>query len=159
MTTDIQEQETRRLDILDGINKGLATSKIAKKLDVPLWIVINDLKRMRHNRDSDLKKAYVNALEQVRVKKKLIANLSDKRFHSMTGMTFKEKTFNNMISFYAPELRKILQAESESDAIRDLPASVKKTMKRNGIIANGRKSPLITADARNYLTSMRSVNR
>ncbi len=158
MTTDIQEQETRRLDILNGINKGFGTSKIAKNLDVPLWIVIGDLKRMRHNKDSELKEAYSNALEQVRVKKQLNANLSDERFHNMTGMTFKEKTFNNMMSFYAPELKKILQAESESEAIRGLPASVKKTLKRNGIIANGWKSPQITAVARTCLTRMRSVN-
>jgi hypothetical protein len=159
MTNNIQEQETRRLDIIDGINRGFGSAKIAIKLDVPHWIVKGDLKRMRHNRDSELKQAYSNAKEQVLVKKQLIANLPNERFHSMTGMTFKEKTFSNMMSFYEPELRKILKAESECDAIRDLSASVRKTLKHNGIIANGWKSPQITAHARTCLTGIPFVNR
>jgi FixJ family two-component response regulator len=39
MTIDIQEQKTRRLDILDGISKGLGNNKIASKLGIPLWVV------------------------------------------------------------------------------------------------------------------------
>jgi len=158
MTTNIQEQETRRIDIIDGINKGFGYSKIATKLDVPLWIVKKDLRRMRRYRDSELKQAYSNAKEQVQVKKQLIDSLPGERFHSMTGMTFKEKTFSNMMSFYGPELRKILKAESEGDAIRDLPASVKKTLKRNGIITNKWKVPKITSYARTCLTGIPSVN-
>ena len=158
MTSNIQEQETRRIDIIDGINKGFGYSKIATKLDVPIWIIKGDLKRMRRNRDSELKQAYSYAEEQIQVKKQLIANLPGERFQRMTGMTFKEKTFSNMMSFYEPELRKIRKAESEGDAIRDLPASVKKTLKRNGIITNKWKVPQITANARTYLTGIPSVN-
>lgn len=158
MTIRIQEQETRRLDILKGIIGGFANSKIAAKLGVPLWVVRRDLKRMRHNRDPDLKQAYSTAQEQVQAKKQLVANLPDERFHRMTGMTFKEKTFNNMISFYKPELRKILKAENECAAIRDLSNSVRKTLKRNGIIAQGWKTPKITAHARTYLTGVPSVD-
>ncbi len=53
MTSSIQEQETRRLNIIDGINEGFGNTKIAAKLGVPLWTVIGDLKKMRHNRDTD----------------------------------------------------------------------------------------------------------
>ena len=158
MTNSIQEQETRRLDILKGIIGGFANSKIAAKLGVPLWIVRRDLKRMRHNRDPELKQAYREAEEQVQAEKQSIASLPDERFHRMTGMTFKEKTFNNMMSFYRPELRKILEAENECVAIRDLSDSVKKTLKRNGIIAQGWKTPEITAHARAYLTGIPSDN-
>lgn len=158
MTSNIQEQETRRIDIIDGINKGFGYSKIATKLDVPIWVIKVDLKRMRRNRDSELKQAYSNAKEQLRVKKQTIANLPGERFQRMTGMSFKEKTFSNMMSFYEPELRQILKAESEGDAIRDLPSSVKKTLKRNGIITNKWKAPKITASARTCLTGIPSVN-
>jgi len=158
MTSNIQEQETRRIYIIDGINKGFGYSKIATKLDVPIWVIKVDLKRMRRNRDSGLKQAYSNAKEQLRVKKQTIANLPGERFQRMTGMSFKEKTFSNMMSFYEPELRNILKAESEGDAIRDLPASVKKTLKRNGIISNKWKIPQITAYARTCLTGKPSVN-
>jgi len=158
MTIRIQEQETRRLDILEGIILGFANSKIAAKLGVPLYVVRRDLKRMRYNRDPELKQAYIKAEEQVQANKQSIANLPGERFHRMTGMTFKEKTFNNMMSFYKPELRKILKAENECAAIRDLPNSVRKTLKRNGIIAQGWKVPEITAHARAYLTGISSVN-
>jgi hypothetical protein len=158
MTISIQEQETRRLDILEGIIGGLANSNIAVKLGVPLWVVRRDLKRMRYNRDPELKQAYMKAEEQIQAKEQSIANLPGERFHRMTGMTFKEKTFNNMMSFYKPELRKILKAENESAAIRDLPNSVRKTLKRNGIIAQGWKTPEITAHARACLTGVPSRN-
>ena len=136
MTSNIQEQETRRIDIIDGIYKGFGYSKISIKLDVPLWIIKKNLRRMQRNSDSELKEAYRNAKEQLEVKRQLTANLPSERFQLMTGMTFKEKTFSNMLSFYGPELRKILKAENEGDALRDLPDSVKKTLKRNRIITN-----------------------
>lgn len=158
MTISIQEQETRRLDILKGIIGGFANSKIAAKLGVPLWVVRRDLKRMRYNRDPELKQAYREAQEQVQAEKQLVASLPDERFHRMTGMTFKEKTFDNMMSFYKPELRKILKAENECAAIRDLPNSIRKTLKRNGIIVQGWKVPEITAHARAYLTGVPSMN-
>ena len=158
MINSIQEQETRRLNILEGIIGGLAYSKIAIKLGVSQLVVKRDLYRMRHNRDPELKQAYREAQEQVQAKKQSIASLPDERFHRMTGMTFKEKTFNNMMSFYKPELRKILNAENECAAIRDLPNSVRKTLKRNGIIAQGWKTPEITAHARAYLTGVPSLN-
>jgi predicted sulfurtransferase len=157
MTNSI-EHEQRRLIILEGINGGIENSEIAEKLGVPLWVVRRDLKKMRYNRDPELKKAYKKAQERVQVKKQIIAISLGERFHRMTGMTFKEKAFNNMMSFYKPELTKILNAENECDAIRDLPNSVRKTLKRNGIIAQGWKVPEITEHARAHLTGVPSVN-
>lgn len=145
------EHEKRRLIILEGIDGGIENSEIAAKLGVPLWVVRRDLKKMRYNRDPELKKAYRKAQERVQTKKQIIANSLGERFHRMTGMTFKEKTFNNMMSFYKPELTKIINAENECAAIRDLPNSVRKTLKRNGIIAQGWKTPEITEHARAHL--------
>jgi len=159
MNNNIQEREARRLDIIDYIRKGYGTSNIAKRLEVPLWTIIGDLKRMQHNRDSKLKDAYSHAREQTLVKKQLTANLPNKRFHSMTGMTFQEKTRNNMMSFYKPELKKILKSENQGDAIRELPNSVRKTMKRNGLITSGWKYLEVTPYARAYMTGTPSVNR
>jgi hypothetical protein len=114
------------------------------------------LRRMRINGDSELKQAYVKAQEHV--KKQSAASLSDEKFHRMTGMTFKEKTFSNMMSFYRPELMKILRSKDECAEIRDLPKSVRRTLKHNGIIAHFRV-PYITAHARSYLTRVPSVDR
>jgi len=157
MTTRI-EKETRRLIILEGINGGIEKSEIAAKLGVPPWVVRRDLKKMRYNRDPDLKKAYRKAKERVQAKKQITASSRGERFHRMTGMTFKEKTFNNMMSFYKPDLTKILNTENECAAIRDLPNSVRKTLKRNGIIAQGWKVPEITEHARVHLTGVPSAD-
>jgi len=153
METDIQEQETRRLDILKGINNGFGNVKIAAELGIPLWVVINDLKRMRHNRDSELAQAYVNVLDQARAKKLSIAELPNDRFYHMTGMSLTEKTFNNMMSFYRPEIMKIYKSDIEGVMIRELPSSVRKTLKNNGIIAQGWSSPQLTSKARAYLAN------
>ncbi len=152
------EHEKRRLIILEGINGGIENSEIAAKLGVPPWVVRRDLKKMRHNRDPELKKAYRKAQERVQAKKQRSTTSLAKRFQRMTGMTFKEKTFNNMMSFYKPELTKILNAENECAAIRDLPNSVRKTLKRNGIIAQGWKTPEITEHAREHLIGVPSAN-
>jgi hypothetical protein len=158
MSSSIEELETRRSNILDGINGGFAYSKIADRLGVRLWVVMSDLKRMRHNRDPELKQAYMKAQEQAQAKKQSIARLSDERFHGMTGMSLKEKTFSNMMSFYGPELMKILESKNECAAIRDLPKSVRRTLKHNGIIVQGWKTPEITPLARTYLTSAPPAN-
>ena len=158
MSSSIQELETRRLNIIEGINGGFAYSKIAERLGVRLWVVMRDLKRMRHNRDPELKQAYMKAQEQAQAKKQSVARLSDERFRSMTGMTLKEKTFSDMMSFYEPELIKILESKNECDAIRDLPKSVRRTLQHNGIIVQGWKIPEITPLARIYMIRPPPVN-
>ena len=158
MNNKIQKREARRLDIIDYISKGYGTSNIANRLEVPLWTIIGDLKRMQHNRDSKLKDAYSYAREQTLVKKQLTANLPGKKFQRMTGMTFQEKTRNNMMFFYRPELWKILKSENQGDAIRELPNSVRKTMKRNGLITSGWKYLEVTDYARACLTETPAVN-
>jgi hypothetical protein len=151
MIKDIQEQETRRLGILEGIKNGLGNVKIAARLGIPLLVVIKDLKRMRHNRDPELVQAYVTALDQARAKKQSVAELTNDRFYHMTGMILTEKTFSNMMSFYRPEIMKILKSDVEGDAIRQLPSSVRRILKHNGIIAQN--SPQISSKAHAYLST------
>ena len=158
MSNKIQEREARRLDVIDCISRGFSTTTIARRLEVPLWTILGDLKRMQHNRDSKLKDAYKHAREQTLVKKQLTSNLPDKKFQRMTGMTFQEKTRNNMMSFYRPELWKILKSENQGDAIRELPNSVRKTMKRNGLITSGWKYLEVTAYTRACLTDTPAVD-
>ena len=154
----IQEQETRRITILKGINDGLTSTQIAEKLCVRPWVVTKDLIRMKRSRDSDLKQAYITAKEMFQAKKLSRANRHDDRFHLLTGMTLKEKTFNNMMSYYKPELMKIINSNDECAAIRCLSKSVRKTLNNNGILLKGWKRPVITAQARTYLNGTSSNN-
>jgi len=152
MTNSINERAARRLTILNGINGGLSHSKIAGKLGVSRLVVKKDLNMMRRTKDPELKQAYKKARERVLEKKLAVSNRPGEKFHDMTGMTFKEKSFSNMMSYYKPELSKILKSENEYDAIRELSKSVRKTLKRNGIIGKVRKNSELTRLARTYLS-------
>jgi hypothetical protein len=114
--------------------------------------VKKDLNMMRRIKDPELKQAYKKARERVQAKKLAISNIPGEKFHYMTGMTFKEKSFNNMMSYYKPELSKILRSENEYDAIRKLSKNVRKTLKRNGIIGKVQKKTRLTILARTYLS-------
>ena len=155
MVNSKQERAARRVIILEGLNGGLSKEKIAKKLGVNPSIVRKDLNRMKYCKDPDLKQAQINVKEKARANKERISNRPGERFLRITGMTFQEKTFNNMMSFYEPEIRKILRVKEQDVAIRDLPGSVVKTLKKNGIIASGWKTLKVTQKARNYLVKSR----
>ena len=147
MTHTKEERDARRLVILEGLNNGLTNEKIAEKLEIHPRMIRRDLSRMQHSRDPELKQALINAREKIAAAKEKAANRQDEQFKSNTGMTFKEKTFNNMMQFYGPEIKKIMKAKNQDEAIRDLPNSVIRTLKRNGIIAPGWKTPQVTQKA------------
>ncbi|UCG68822.1 MAG: hypothetical protein JSV09_13650, partial [Thermoplasmata archaeon] len=110
MSNFIHERQERRLTILEGISQGLKHSEIATQLGVNRWVIINDLKFMRNNGDPELKELQ-KAQEQIRVNKPSVASISNERFLNMTGMTFQEKSFRNMIDFNKHELIKILNSK------------------------------------------------
>ena len=148
MSNSISEQKRRRPIILKGISMGLKPSEIANQLNVNRWIVKSDLKKMLYHRDSQLKKAYEHA-QLIQEKKLTKGSKLNEKFLQMTGMTLKERTFQNMIHFYKPELNKIIQSNNQTDAIRKLPKDVRRCLIHNGIITkfNGE----ITENTKNYL--------
>ena len=158
MTNSVQERADRRIIILKGMNEGLSREKIAEGLGVSPVVVRRDVSRMRRIRDPDLREASRNAEEISDQEKKIQSNRADENFKEQTGMTFKEKTFNNMMTFYGPEIKKILRSSTEIDEIRKLPHSTLKALKRNGIIAQGWKTPAITDKAKRYLANPTIIN-
>jgi hypothetical protein len=70
----------------------------------------------------------------------------------MTGMTFQEKNFENMMNFYRSELMRILKSKNEAAAIMILPKNVQRSLKRNGIIDGQKKMRKISSKARKYLS-------
>ena len=157
MINSKQERAARRLIILEGLNGGLSKERIAKKLGVNPRIVRKDLNRMKYSKDPDLRQTQINVKEKADANKERISNRPSERFLRITGMTFQEKTFNNMMSFYEPEIRKIMRAKEQDVAIRCLPSSVYRTLKRNGIIASGWKTLQVTQRARNHLVKSQSI--
>ena len=147
-----RERQERRLTILEGISQGLKHSEIATQLGVNKWVISNDLKFMRYNGDPELKEAQ-EAQEQIRMDTPSVASISNERFLNMTGMTFQEKSFNNMIDFNKHALIKILNSKNQTAAIMRLPKSIRKTLKRNGIITKGWHKCEITLKTLDYLFS------
>ena len=74
------------------------------------------------------------AESKIDIDKKAVSVKRDKMFYNMTGMTFQEKSFQNMVYFYKPELNKILQSEDQVTAIQCLSSSVRKTLVKNQIL-------------------------
>ena len=107
---------------------------------------------MRNNGDPELKEAQ-EAQEQIRVDTPSVASIGNERFLNMTGMTFQEKSFNNMIDFNKHALIKILNSKNQTAAIMRLPKSIRKTLKRNGIITKGWHKCEITLKTLDYLFS------
>lgn len=140
--------------ILEGVEKGAKPSEIAAQLGVNRWTIKNDLKVMQHNRDQELEQAVRKAQEQVKEEKPSASHVLGERFMQMTGMTFQEKTFQNMIHFYGDELRKILGSEDQSTAIGRLPKDVRRALIHNEIITRRNKCE-ITESARSYLLEHR----
>jgi len=150
MSNVIRERQERRPIILEGTSQGLKHSEIATQLGVNRRVILNDLRFMRKNGDPELKEAQ-EVQEQIRVNKPSVASINSERFLNMTGMTFQEKSFRNMIDFNKHVLMKILNSKNQHTAIRSLPKNTRKTLKKNGIITNGWNKYEITLKTLDYL--------
>ena len=155
MLNNVRSPEERRLGILSGIGQDLTSLEIATKLGVRISIIKKDLKVMKYNRDyeirAQLKQAYKDKKIRALASKQAIVNVRNERFMSMTGLTFQEKNFENMVYYYRPELIEILGSADENEAITSLSTSVQKTLARNKIIGGLKSSRQISSRARHYL--------
>lgn len=151
MLNNICSPEERRLVILEGIGQDLTNVEIAAKMGVQIHVVRSDLKGMNYSRDPDLKQAYTDKKIRALASKQAIVNVRNERFKLMTGMTFQKKNFENMVSYYRPELIKILGSADENTAIMGLPKSVQRTLARNEITDGLTNRRQISSKARDYL--------
>jgi hypothetical protein len=151
MLNIVSSPEARRLVILEGIGQDLTNLEIATKMGVKIHMIKSDLRVMKYHRDSELKQAYTDKKIRAIASKQAIVNMRNDKFKRMTGMTFQKKNFENMVSYYRPELIKILRSKDENTAIMSLPKSVQRTLARNKIIDGFTHSRQISSKARNYL--------
>jgi len=151
MTNNISSPEERRLIILRGIGNDHTTIEIAAEIGVGRWIILNDLRAMKYNKDPELKQAYLDKETRVQANTQSQISHRDDRFQHMTGMTFQEKNFQNMINYYKAELQRIYESPDECTAITGLSSNVRKTLKRNNITTGHGKKNQLTVKARDYL--------
>jgi len=151
-------RKKRRLIILKGISQDLKHSEISAQLGANRWVIMSDIKFMRRTGDLGLIQAEAT---QVQVHEKNVLLFAkekrhfkqNERFLGMTGITLQEKSFRNMIDFNKHALLKIMKSEDQHAAIFELPKSIRKTLKNNGIITNRWQDNEITIKTRDYLFS------
>ena len=153
MLNVIEDRESRRFTILEGIGKDLSYSEIAAQLGVNKWIISSDIRKMQHERDLELKQMYQKKKELIEANKQMATQKRDKRFYGMTGMTIDEKMFQNMVHFHKNELKKVMGSKDESNEISKLSRKVRTILQRNEIINRGCGKYAITPKARDFLTS------
>ena len=124
----------RRKAILDGIVMNYSYNEIAGRIGIRRRVLIRDINAMRRVRDPEFLEAEREAEAKVDAEKDARSQTFDDDFFELTGMTLREKTFQNMVSFYRPELIKVLGSDDQLAAIRKLPGSVRKTLMRNNIL-------------------------
>ncbi len=134
MTNKAINSEERRLIILRGIRQDHTNIEIAAEMGVGKWTVLNDLRAMSYSKDSELKQAYLDKEARLHENKQSLVNLRDEKFQHMTGMSFQEKNFQNMINYYKAELQVISKSRDEFTAITGLSTNIRKTLKRNEIL-------------------------
>ena len=157
MQNNVRSPEERRIVILRGIGQDLTSLEIAAKMDVKISIVKSDLKAMKYHRDPELKQAYTDKKMRALASKQALVNGRNERFKIMTGMTFQEKNFENMVTYYRPELIKILRSKDENAEIIGLPKSVQRTLTRNKITNGLTHRRQISSSAREYLPLARET--
>lgn len=124
----------RRETILEGISKDRNIKEIATNIGVSRRQIIRDVWYMRKRRDPGLLKAQEKASEKLKQESNFLQNKQNRAFIELTGKTLKEKSFQNMVDFYRPELIRILKSEDRKLSISRLPKSVKRTLIKNDII-------------------------
>jgi hypothetical protein len=149
--SDVKSAEERRFLILEGIREGLSYPEIAAGIGVDRFQVMSDVRTMHYNRDPMLKQAQLDRDKRVKASKATLDGVGEERFNSMIGMSVQEKNFQNMVSFYRPELIKILQSGDEGVAIMGLAKNVQKILVHNEIIGGRKSSRRISLKAREVL--------
>ncbi len=143
--------DERRLIILRGIRQDHTNIEIAAEMGVRTWTVLNDLRAMSYSKDPELKQAYVDKETRLHASKQSLVNIRDEKFLHMTGMTFQEKNFRNMINYYKAELQLIFKSKDEYSAITGLSTDIRKTLRRNDILTGHGGRIQLTDKARDYL--------
>jgi spore germination protein YaaH len=152
MMNNATSPEERRLMILKGINQDHSSIEIAAEMGVMKWIVLNDLRAMKYNKDPELKQAYLDKEMRAHAYTLSQINLRDERFRHMTGKTFQEKNFENMVNYYKSELQAIYKSGDERVAISGLSKNVRKTLKHNDITTGHGSREHLSGKARDLLS-------
>jgi hypothetical protein len=139
----------RRRELLNGISNNLSYSEIAARLCVGRGELLREVNFMRRRGDPELREAIRAGQVKADLQRHSATEKREESFIDMTGMTLREKSFQNMVEFYKPEIMSILSSDDHEEAIRRLPDSTRRILVQNGILT--RRKPEITKQVRELL--------
>jgi hypothetical protein len=142
--------ESHRHVILDGISQNVGYTELASQLGVSRRKVIREVKTLRRRRDPELFEAKRAAKVRVDEEKLSVSRKREERFFRMTVMTIHEKSYQNMVQFYKPEILSILESEKQEAAVSEIPQRVRKILRKYNILT-GRSFPEISQRAQDQL--------
>ena len=129
-----QKQALRRPMVLEGISQNQTYKEIAFKLDVNEADIFRDISTMRFNKDPGLFKAQRMRQDIRKKKQELWSKTLEDKFTKMTGMTIQEKSFENMVFHYKPELLIVLNSEDFEAGIKKLPINTRRALVKAGLL-------------------------
>ena len=144
-----QKQALRRPAVLEGISQNQTYKEIAFKLDVNEADIFRDISTMRFNKDPGLFNAQRMRQDIRKKKQELWSKTLEDKFTKMTGMTIQEKSFENMVDYYKPELLIILSSRDSATEIKKLPLTTRRALLKAGLLNS--KHTEITQKALDHL--------
>jgi len=129
-----EKRALRRPAILKGISQNQPYKEIADKLEVSPLYIYRDINSMRYARDPDLIEAQRMGISKKREKQALRSKTLEEDFSNMTGMSIKEKSFENMVHFYKDELMFVLGGVGSNVEIKKLPLNTRRAMMKAGLL-------------------------
>jgi hypothetical protein len=152
MVEQVRSPEERRLMILSGLRRGYVLADIAAEIGVGKSVVVADIRSMKYVKDPELRKVYQDKETHLVEGRDLRRKMRDAQFRMMTGMSFEEKNFSNMINYYKVELQGVLRSPDERFAISCLSKNVRRVLKQNNITVGHGRNEQLSVEARDYLS-------
>ena len=144
-----QKQALRRPSVLEGISQNQNYKEIADKLGVNKIDIYRDVNTMRFNKDPDLVEAQRMGQAKKQKEQVLWSESLEEKFIKMTGMTIQEKSFENMVFHYKPELLIVLESEDFETGIKKLSLNTRRALVKAGLL--NKKHTDITQTALDHL--------
>ncbi len=146
---DKQKQALRRPAVLEGISQNQTIKDIALKLGVTQLHIYRDINSMRYYRDPDFIKAQRMGQVTRKKEKALRVESLEEKFTKMTGKSIQEKSFENMVFHYKPELLIVLESGDFETGIKKLSLNTRRALVKAGLL--NKKHTEITQKALDHL--------
>ena len=129
-----QKQALRRPSVLEGISQNQNYKEIADKVGVNQIDIFRDVNTMRFNKDPGLVEAQRMGHAKRKKEQVLWSESLEEKFIKMTGKSIQEKSFENMVFHYKPELLIVLESGDFETGIKKLSLNTRRALVKAGLL-------------------------